>query len=203
MLEFCVNNQIVTRNDEFRVVSDSRNYLRAHFVLSDEWAEDTAVLFGYGRECFCVLLDENGFCTVPHEVIKPPFFTVSLFCGDDMFVTANVATVEVEKSGFTEGKTPQPPSQNIWQQYLSEVYNAVKNGVPYVGENNSWFLYDPFLKKYVDSGVPASGYSPVCGIDYWTDEDKQEIVEDVLASLTDADEIRFPLQEMVSEVTDE
>lgn len=203
MLEFCVENQIVTRIDGFRVVSDSKNYLKAHFVLSDEWTDNVAVLFGYGDECFCVLLDESGDCVVPHEVIKPPFFTVSLLCGQDMLVTANVVNVNVEKSGLKDGKTPQTPSKDLWQQYVCEMHEIIKKGVPYVGENNHWFLYNPTTEQYEDSEISAMGTLPVCGVDYWTEEDKKKMLDDVLAALPDADEMSFPLEETVSEVTGE
>ena len=175
MLKFTVNNQIITRNDEFRVVADSKNYLEAAFELTEEWREDTVVLFGYGDERFCVLLDEQRTCSVPAEVIKPPFFTVSLFCGDEVLVTANTVMVDVEKSGFAEGCEPETPTPDLWQLYMNKMQLMIANCCPYIGNNNNWFLYDSEKEEYVDTGVSAKGGSPEKGIDYWTEEDMAEI----------------------------
>ncbi|MBQ7097009.1 MAG: hypothetical protein IJN96_02950 [Clostridia bacterium] len=183
MLKFTVNNQIITRKDDFRVVADSKNYLEATFELTEEWLDDTVVLFGYGEEYFCVLLDEQRSCIVPAEVIKPPFFTVSLFCGDDVFVTANTVTVDVEKSGFTEGSEPETPTPDVWQMYMARMQDMIGKACPYIGSNNHWFLYDVEEEAYVDAGILAKGYTPLKGVDYWTEEDKAEIktyVEDAI-----------------------
>lgn len=37
----------------------------------------------------------------------------------------------------------------------------------------------------------ADGYTPVKGVDYWTEEDKAEMVSDVLASLPNASGVSF------------
>ena len=43
-----------------------------------------------------------------------------------------------------------------------------------------------------DPGTPgAAGHTPVKGADYWTAEDKQEIVNDVLAALPDGTEVAY------------
>ena len=183
MLEFLVEKQIVSRKDETRVVSDSRNYLKASFEMSDEWTEGTVALFGYGGECYSVLLDGECCCMIPAEVIKPPFFTVSVFCGGDALVTSNQIKVDVEGSGFGEGKSPETPAPDLWEQYMIRMKSLIASGIPYVGENRNWFIYNPEKEQYEDSGVKALGDTPVRGKDYWTDEDKTEIrsyVEDAI-----------------------
>ena len=44
-------------------------------------------------------------------------------------------------------------------------------------------------------GIPAiqgpAGKTPVKGTDYWTDEDKAEVVAEVLASLSDGDGVSY------------
>lgn len=42
-----------------------------------------------------------------------------------------------------------------------------------------------------DGADGAAGYTPVCGKDYFTDEDKQQIVADVLAAMPDGDEVQY------------
>ena len=118
MLNFKVLNQTISRTDSFGVVADSRNYLNAKFDCSEEWTGDVFAIFGYDGRFYHQKLT-NGICKVPWEVIKPPYFTVSLFCGD--LITANVLTVEVEKSGMEDGEVPSTPTPTVFTEYLNEL----------------------------------------------------------------------------------
>lgn len=122
MLNFKVQNQIINRTDSFRAVADSKNYLKASFELSDEWEGSITAVFIYGDRAFHQPL-ENGECVIPWEVIKAPFFTVSVFCGN--LITSNVEYVAVEASGFKNGEVPETPTPTIWQRYIDEL--AEKN----------------------------------------------------------------------------
>ena len=169
MLKFNVKNQIITREDAFPVVADSRDYLKASFQFSEEWQGDITAIFGFCGEFYSVLLKDGG-CDVPWEVIKTPAFTVSVVCGDR--ITANMASVEVELSGYCKGQTPKPPTPDVYQQIL----NSAKP--PYIGENGNWYLWN--ADAYADSGICAKGddgYTPVKGVDYWTEGDRAEIKE--------------------------
>lgn len=176
MLEFCVKNQIITRNDSFSVVADSKNYLEASFEFTEEWQDSIVAVFGGSDGSFVDVVLENGSCKVPWEVIKAPRFTVSVFCGD--LVTANVAVVEVERSGYCQGDAPKPPTSDVYTQLLS------LSKAPYIGENGNWYQWDKSLNIFADTGIPAQGeqgevgYTPVKGTDYWTEEDKAEIVSE-------------------------
>lgn len=175
MLEFNVKNQTIIRTDDFEAVSDSRNYLTAKFTFTEEWTGEKTAIFGYEGRRLWVLLEDDA-CIVPWEVIKPPFFTVSVFCGDR--ITAGTATVEVEKSGYTDGEAPKQPEPDIYTQILKSVMT------PYIGENGNWYVWDKEERSYIDSDVKAQGiqgekgedgYTPVRGTDYWTEADKTEL----------------------------
>ena len=71
---------------------------------------------------------------------------------------------------------------------------------PYIGANGNWYV------GQTDTGVAATGpqgiqgetgptgaegYTPVRGTDYWTAEDQQAIVYQVLAALPDGDEVGY------------
>ena len=148
MLEFNVKNQIISRADSFDVVGDSKGYLKAAFTFTEEWSGDIIAIFGNGSEYYSVILADSC-CIVPWEVIKAPFFTVSVVCGDR--ITANVVRVDVEKSGFVEGKTPKEPTPDVYTQVLSMAKP------PYIGENGNWYVYDKAEQVYKDSGKPARG----------------------------------------------
>ena len=59
-----------------------------------------------------------------------------------------------------------------------EEANKTAGKSPYIGNNGNWYEWDSNVGKYVDTGIMASGkdgYTPVKGVDYWTEEDKAEI----------------------------
>ena len=62
---------------------------------------------------------------------------------------------------------------------------------PYIGDNGNWFEWDSQTNVFVDTGIKANGYTPVKGTDYWTEEDKTEIVNDVLQALPTAEGVEF------------
>ena len=168
MLEFNVKNQIISRTDDFDVVADSKGYLTASFTFTEEWSGDITAIFGNKNQHYNVILNDNR-CTVPWEVIKAPFFTVSVVCGDR--ITADWEVVNVIDSGYVDGEYPKEPTPDVYAQIL----NSAK--APYIGENGNWYEWDSDTKTYIDSKVAAKGYIPIRGTDYWTDEDKAEIKE--------------------------
>ena len=63
---------------------------------------------------------------------------------------------------------------------------------PYIGDNGNWYVgqTDTGVAATGPQGIQgetgptgAAGYTPVRGKDYWTAEDQQAIVDDVLAAL--------------------
>ena len=123
-LSFRVNKQIITRKDRENVVSDSRNYLYAAFSFSEEWIGTKTAIFKNDENAYCVILYEDR-CLVPWEVIKPKYFTVSVFCGD--LVTANKVIVRVLESGYEEGETPEDPTPDVYQQII-EMLEDINQG---------------------------------------------------------------------------
>lgn len=172
MLKFKVNHQIITRTDSFEAVADSINYLKAHFDFTEEWQGIMIALFCHDDKYYSVVL-ENGSCVVPWEVIKAPFFTVSLVCGNR--ITTDTVIVDVARSDFCEEKTPQPPTPDIYSQIINlcnEAMNIAKS-----------------VREDADSGKfkgdkGDTGYTPRRGIDYWTEADKKSLEEYIDKQIT-------------------
>ena len=116
-LAFLLDHQVISRSDKNTVVSGSKNYVRARFILrTDDWARPITAIFGG----YTQLLDDNNECTVPWEVLQQPGkVEVSAFCGD--LHTANIAVVPVEKTGYKSGETPKDPTPDVYQQFLQAV----------------------------------------------------------------------------------
>ena len=72
-------------------------------------------------------------------------------------------------------------------QAIENEESIKKVQMPYVGSNGNWYVYDADLKQYVDSGHPSRGEegpagakgdkgdTPVKGVDYFTEAEKEEL----------------------------
>lgn len=120
-LVFYIDRQTIKRADKNVVVSGSKNYVTAKFIdINKDWKNPITAIFG----AYTQILDENGECEVPWVVLKNPgSFSVSAFCGD--LITANKVIVPVLESGYIEGQTPTPPTQDVYSQLVSMVQNAI------------------------------------------------------------------------------
>ena len=109
-------------------IADSVLFEKMHFNFPKSWNgyAKTAV-FRNGNTIISVVLNaDNVLCTdenecyIPYEVIKAPYFTVSVFgvLGDSRATTAQ-AKINVRESGYGEGDVPSEPSPTEYEQLLS------------------------------------------------------------------------------------
>lgn len=115
-------------------IADSVMFEKIRFNFPDTWnGYDKTAVFGNGETKISVLLNEdNTLCTgenecyVPYEVIKAPFFTVSVFgvSGDSRATTPQVR-ITVRESGYGEGDVPTEPTPTQYEQLVS-LANATK-----------------------------------------------------------------------------
>ena len=114
-------------------VADSVLFEKIHFNFPAEWDgfAKTAV-FTNGETKISVVLNENGKlctgeneCCIPHEVIKAPAFTVSVFgVSGDKRATTQIAQVSVKPSGYGEGATPAEPTPTEYEQLVTIANSA-------------------------------------------------------------------------------
>ena len=126
MLEFEVNGQRLRIKGNLYVVAESIDYLKARFSFSADWDSviKTAIFKTADRKnVYHVILDENGICTVPSEVIHAPMFHVSVFGGSR--ITANEVEVLCDVSGYAEGGAPEEPTPDVYEQILAEINKKV------------------------------------------------------------------------------
>lgn len=114
-------------------VADSVLFEKIHFNFPAEWDgfAKTAVFIN-GETKISVVLNENGKlctgeneCCIPHEVIKAPAFTVSVFgVSGDKRATTQIAQVSVKPSGYGEGATPAEPTPTEYEQLVAIANSA-------------------------------------------------------------------------------
>lgn len=87
------------------------------------------------------------------------------------------------KTSIKDGiDSPEPP-EGVYEQLISLIESGMLKGedglTPYVGSNNNWWIGD------IDTGILArgtdgeDGYTPVKGVDYFTEEEIQQIQNEV------------------------
>lgn len=136
-LYFEVDHQFINRLDEERPVAESKNYLYAHFdFLSDDWNLVTTItaLFTKDDKSYIILLDGNGECAIPWELIKESGdIYVSVYSGN--LSTTNKSRITIYESGYVENaENSEPPTPNIYAQILDNV-GAIQTEVTQLKEN--------------------------------------------------------------------
>lgn len=127
MIYVKINDNGIIENFE-TTVSDSIKYETVKFQFPLKWKEySKTVVFRNNNSILNVVLDtENDLCIsenecyIPYEVLKPPFFTVSVFgvLGDSR-VTSTKAEIKVIESGYAEGDKPSAPTPTEYEQLLN------------------------------------------------------------------------------------
>ena len=119
------NGQVVVYGT---TITDSARSEKIHFNFPDSWnGYVKKALFKNGEKSVGVFLNaDKTICTgedecfIPHEVIKAPQFTVSVFgVSGDSRVTSAEATIKVTESGYTKGDFPTNPSPTEYEQLLN------------------------------------------------------------------------------------
>lgn len=203
-LSFRVEKQNIMRTDSNKVVAKSKNYLYAAFTFStDDWddIEIKTAIFKNGDRVFNVILDDNDECLVPHEVLDSGTVIVSVFGGN--LITVDCASFKIHESGYEDGVTPEPPTQDVYSQIINMIENMEQGDIPEEQIANA--VSDYLAKHPIESGITeeqcrrivadyvtahkeelkgeqgipgvpgADGYTPVRGVDYWTTADIQQI----------------------------
>lgn len=130
-LSFYVNNQslsISPAQENIKVASDSKNYLKAKFVFqTKDWKTGLPqyVLFTQNGKTYKKYLGiEEGVkadeCFVAPEVLKPGTFSVSVFCDD--YVSTNKVEIPVLDSGYTENIENEEVTPTVLEQMNTIMY---------------------------------------------------------------------------------
>lgn len=158
-------------------ISYNSDYI-AEFHFDDEWngKVKTARFVQNGEYVDVVLADDR--CQIPP--LKTGFIRVGVFT-DSM--TSTYADVYYKTSIKDGSGNPTEPPEDVYAQLTALIESGILKGddglTPYVGSNNNWWIGD------IDTGVLArgtdgeDGYTPVKGVDYFTEEEIQQIQNEV------------------------
>lgn len=121
VLEFEVNNQILSRIDSQKIINKSENIYKCRFTFEEdsEWSDaNKFVIFkdGWGNSS-TVHLGKKGnvlSCLIPDKVLRGSYFQVSVYAGD--LVTTNTVSIALIQSGYGHkfGHPPHYGHHHYW-----------------------------------------------------------------------------------------
>lgn len=155
-------------------IADSVMFEKISFIFPKTWnGYNKTAVFRNGDEKISVVLNsDSALCTgenecyVPYEVIKAPYFTVSVFgvLGDSRATTPQVK-INVWESGYGEGDLPSEPTPTEYEQLVnlanqtkqiaqsvrddadSGAFKGEKGDIGPQGEKGEAFTYDDFTTE--------------------------------------------------------
>lgn len=158
------------------ISSKSINYVHAHFdLLTDDWNGVITVLFkrieNVDSPSYEVVLDQNGNCKVPWEVLQEEgHVQVSAYCGD--LHTSTICEFNVTESGYTKGDASTEPTPDKYTQLIKLINTKQDKLIP--GDN----IHIDNNRIYADSYV-------------LTEDDKNYIAKLAMSTVTDGDEVKY------------
>ena len=154
-------------------VSDGVKYETVKFDFPESWEGYTkTAVFSNEKNMLSVILNGGGDlctgvneCYIPHEVIKYPELTVSVFgVSGNSRVTTAAAVIRVIQSGYGEGEEPKAPTPSEYEQLLN-LANKTKEIADSVR-----------LDADIGAFNGKDGYTPVLGVDYVTIDQNTEFI---------------------------
>ena len=117
-LKFKVNKQHISRTDAEKAVADSRNYLRCAFSFSEDWdgTVKTAV-FKKGSTVYHAVISDDKVAASVMPQLDAGKWEVSVFGGNR--ITADVAILNVFRSGYDTENAPAPPAQSVYDSLVA------------------------------------------------------------------------------------
>lgn len=130
-------NQRLSRVNSGVVASNSSGYLKIQVnFLTNDWSKVSVKMaqFSYCGRNYPRLLDEDGMCFVPEEVLKiiprcPLMFKISVFGGG---ITTNTVTIEFEDSGIGPYE-----DDSISLKYYNEIINKLTATIDDLNESKA------------------------------------------------------------------
>lgn len=160
-IQFNVKKQIIEQRPKVKIVAGGQNYFYAVFNLCGIWnnIDYKKAVFKCGKNSYIVDLvpNNNGMeCLIPWEVMQEPgFFDTGIFGGSRL--PTNLARTFVIEGCVSDGKDPQPPTQD----WFIKIENDIKDKVSTV--NGQSPDEDGNVTLEITNG--KDGYSPTIAVD--------------------------------------
>lgn len=192
MLVFKVSGVGITAIETEILTSGAHNIYTCQFSFCSKWVglDKTAVFESRGIR-IAVPLDAGDECLIPHEVLCDPstefFAGVYGTRGSEVVMPTVLCKLPGVKRGACLGAESKPPPTNVYAEILGTANDAVRIAQS-VREDADAGKFD---------GPP--GPAPVKGEDYFTEEDKQEIIQEVMKESVSDEQIQAAVNAYLKE----
>ena len=138
-LNFTANHQSLTGSYPFKMSSNTVSYVIAVFNLGDGWnpEEYDAICAAWKTDFFKIMtiLDVNGTCIVPHEVLSKRANVYVNLVGyksidgelKERLTTYPLKAITVDAMSIVEGTETADPTPSMFEQYIAEVGTYARN----------------------------------------------------------------------------
>lgn len=131
---YAAKNMLTVRRRE-PVTSGSVNVYGVRFTFSEDWEGLTRkAVFRVGGMSRAVLLDEDGVCTIPWELLETYQPNMTLYAGvygtrEETALPTVWASLGTVFEGAAAGAEAQPPTPDLWEQELAKKQDKL-HGAP-------------------------------------------------------------------------
>lgn len=185
-----IRDKVATADNGAVIVADNNDYV-AVFDFDDEWSfyPTKTARFVYGDNYTDVVFSGSS-CNVPVITYNGyEHMGIGVYAGD---IHTTTPAIIVTTGSITSGDhVHADPPEDVYNQIM-DMLNGFSASVEKVGHTATVTITDPHGTTTAEihdgeAGAPgapgADGHTPVRGVDYWTDADKAEIVDDVVQIL--------------------
>ena len=163
-IEINVKNKIAKAAKDYKIVCGNSDYVIL-FSFDEEWQEHTVktARFSYMQNITKKHIDvvfDNNQCNAP-VLSNIKIVEIGVFAGD--LETTTPCMIECEKSILCDSGLPEDPPENVYNEIIKLCNEALETAES--------------VERRADEGEfkGDTGYTPIRGVDYWTNEDKAEI----------------------------
>ncbi len=189
-------------------------------IFSPEWEELRKTAVFRAGDVIRDVLDVKEETLIPARVLETPFHRLYVgIYGTNEEGNLVIPTVWAQGPMIEEGTEPSgdpstEPDNPVWQQILAMLGNlddlntsarenlvAAINEAAQTGGSGNGGIDASTLQTAINEALAQAkasgafdgvdGHTPQKGVDYWTEEDKAEIVAEIMAGLSDAEEVAF------------
>lgn len=183
------------------------------FDFSEEWNGLTKIAVFRCDGARDVLLSESGEAIVPHEILTVPGMDVEVgvhAIREDGTTWPSPTTYckigRVKAGADPSGDESYPPTPDIGEQAVKIAMDAVAKAEDVIRRAEA----GEFIGEKGDKGDRGEqgepGYTPQKGVDYWTGEDKREIIDEVTDAtegvVTRVDTLEVNMESVLKDIAD-
>lgn len=156
-----VNGQHMTVDERLRPVSDSQDFVKFKFELSEEWTDLLKFAqFTQGTESYNVYLDDNLECYLPSEITSGTCTLSVAGSKDDIFATTDGIVFDVRKTRLVQDGKSTEITLTLYEQLVNRIEWGNALGIDHIaideskedgGTNRVTFYFTDGTSQYFDT----------------------------------------------------